>query len=73
MRRRRRHPARTPQPHHPAAARCTRTQLNLAFAMLLVGLGFTVTPLTVTPNRLNSPAGFPDSLLPCTSRLTPTW
>ncbi|WP_022906518.1 arylamine N-acetyltransferase [Curtobacterium sp. B18] len=35
------------------------TQLNLAFAMLLVGLGFTVTPLTVTPNRLNSPRGIP--------------
>jgi len=35
------------------------TQLNLAFAMLLVGLGFTVTPLTVNPNRLNSARGIP--------------
>lgn len=35
------------------------TQLNLAFAMLLVGLGFTVTPLTVTPNRLPSARGIP--------------
>lgn len=49
------------------------TQLNLAFAMLLVGLGFTITPLTVTPltvtplavtpNRLNSPRGIPQLAL----------